>query len=55
MSREVAENFGKKHDNVKRDLDKIISEEPSLVSQIILSSITACFQMSNDNQQKMKR
>ena len=42
-SREVAENFGKKHDNVKRDLDKIISEEPSLVSQIILSSITACF------------
>ena len=43
MSREVAENFGKKHDNVKRDLDKIISEEPSLVSQIILSSITACF------------
>lgn len=37
-SREVAENFGKTHSHVLRDLDKIVSEEPSLVSQIILSS-----------------
>lgn len=37
-SREVAENFGKKHTNVLRDLDKIISEKLDLGSQIILSS-----------------
>ena len=37
-SREVAENFGKKHTNVLRDLDKIISENSGLSSQIILSS-----------------
>lgn len=40
-SREVAENFGKTHSHVLRDLDKIVSEEPSLVSQIVLSSYKA--------------
>ena len=35
---EVAENFGKTHSHVLRDLDKIISENPGLGSQIILSS-----------------
>ena len=49
-SREVAENFGRRHDNVKRDLElilqshssnmrgEIISENSGLSSQIILSS-----------------
>lgn len=36
-SREVAENFGKTHSHVLRDLDKIVSEEPDLSSQIVLT------------------
>lgn len=37
-SREVAENFGKTHSHVLRDLDRIISEEPDLSTQIVLGS-----------------
>lgn len=37
-SREVAENFGKRHSNVIRDLENIVSENSSLSSLIIESS-----------------
>ena len=55
-SRDVAEKFGKRHDHVIRDIDKIISDSPNLGSEMFIETtyvnergkIYRCFDMNRD-------
>lgn len=55
-SRDVAEKFGKRHDHVIRDIDKLISDSPNLGSEMFIETtyvnergkIYRCFDMNRD-------